>query len=70
MYYTEDTLTVPEVSKVLDCNTTYVYRAIRNDRIKALNTEPRQVKWSEVKNYVESKLPPSFHAYYKEEQVA
>ena len=70
MYYTEDTLTVPEVSKVLDCNTTYVYRAIRNDRIKALDTEPRQVKWSEVKNYVESKLPPSFHIYYKDEQVA
>ena len=70
MYYTEDKLTVPEVSKVLNCNETYVYRAIRNDIIKALDTEPKQVEWKEIKNYVESKLPPSFHAYYKEEQVA
>ena len=59
-------LTVPAVAEVLNCNTTYVYRAIRNNRIKALDTEPRQVKFKEVINYVQSKLPPAFHTYYKE----
>ena len=66
MYLSDTQLTVPAVAEVLNCNTTYVYRAIRNNRIKALDTEPRQVKFKEVINYVQSKLPPAFHTYYKE----
>jgi hypothetical protein len=70
MYLPDTDLTVPEVSKVLDCNTTYIYRAIRNERIKAQDTEPTKVKFKDVLDYVESKLPPAFHTYYKPEQVA
>jgi len=66
----QDTLTVPEVSKVLDCNTTYVYRAIKNDRIKALDTTPTKVNFKDVVDYVDSTLPPSWKTYYKPEQVA
>jgi excisionase family DNA binding protein len=70
MYLQEDKLSVPEVSKVLNCNETYVYRAIRNDRIKALNTTPTKVKFKDVVDYVDSTLPPSWRTYYKPEQVA
>ena len=38
MYYSDTELNVPQVAEVLDCKETYVYRAIRNERIKALNT--------------------------------
>ncbi len=69
MYLTEDKLTVPEVSKVLNCNETYVYRAIRNDRIKALDTTPTKVKFKDVVEYVDSTLPPSWRTYYKPEQA-
>ena len=70
MYLTEDKLTVPEVSKVLNCNETYVYRAIRNDRIKALDTTPTKVKFKDVVDYVDSTFPPSWRTFYKPEHVA
>ena len=51
MYYFADTeLTVPDVAKVLDCNTTYIYRAIKKQRIKALDTVPTKVRFDEVQN--------------------
>ena len=45
MYLSDTQLTVPAVAEVLNCNTTYVYRAIRNKRIKSLNTTPTKVRF-------------------------
>jgi excisionase family DNA binding protein len=71
MYYYDDTeLNVPDVADVLNCNQTYVYRAIRNERIKALDTTPTKVRFDEVKKYIESQLPPSFKVFFKQEQMA
>ena len=65
MYLSDTQLTVPAVAEVLNCNTTYVYRAIRNERIKALDTKPTKVRFNEVINYVESTLPQNWKSYYK-----
>ena len=54
MYLPDTQLTVPAVAEVLNCNTTYVYRAIRNKRIKSLNTTPTKVRFNEVIKYIES----------------
>jgi len=70
MYYSDTELNVPQVAEVLDCKETYVYRAIRNERIKALNTSPTKVRFDEVTNYVKSTLPPNWQTYFKLEQVA
>ena len=72
MYYFADTeLTVPDVAKVLDCNTTYIYRAIKKERIKALDTVPTKVRFDEVQNYVESLLPTSnWKTIFKPELMA
>ena len=66
MYLSDTQLTVPAVAEVLNCNTTYVYRAIRNERIKALDTKPTKVIFNEVVNYIESTLPQNWKSYYKE----
>ena len=66
MYLSDTQLTVPAVAEVLNCNTTYVYRAIRNERIKALDTKPTKVRFNEVVNYIESTLPQNWKSYYKE----
>ncbi len=71
MYYYDDTeLNVPDVADVLNCNQTYVYRAIRNYRIKALKSTPTKVKFEDVVDYVNSTLPPSWKTYYKATQVS
>jgi|TARA_R110000803_G_C11848693_1_gene305551 excisionase family DNA binding protein len=70
MYLSDAKLTVPAVAEVLNCNTTYVYRAIRNERIKALDTTPTKVKFKDVIDYVESTLPPAWKTFYKPEHVA
>ena len=66
MYLSDTQLTVPAVAEVLNCNTTYVYRAIRNERIKALDTTPTKVRFNEVIKYIESTLPQNWKSYYKE----
>ena len=65
MYLSDTQLTVPAVAEVLNCNTTYVYRAIRNNRIKSLNTTPTKVRFNEVIKYIESTLPQNWKSYYK-----
>jgi excisionase family DNA binding protein len=69
-YHYDTELNVPEVAEILDCKETYVYRAIRNERIKALDTKPTRVRFDEVTSYVQSQLPPNWQTYFKPEQVA
>ena len=66
MYLSNTQLTMPAVAAILNCNTTYVYRAIRTNRIKSLSTNPTKVRFNEVIKYVESTLPQNWKSYYKE----
>ena len=65
-----DNLTVPAVAEMLECKPTYVYRCIRNNKIKSLDTEPTQVTFEEVIKYVNSKLPTNWRAIHNPDYVA
>ena len=66
MFYTKDKeLTVPQVAQILECDNTYIYKCVRDHRIKTAMTDPYKIKFDEVLAYVDSTIPPNFKTYYK-----
>jgi len=66
MFYTKDKeLTVPQVAQILECDNTYIYKCVRDHRIKTAMTDPYKIKFDEVLTYVDSKIPSNFKSYYK-----
>ena len=66
MYYqTNQELSVPTVAKILECDNTYIYKCVRDQRIKPSKCDPYLIRFDEVLAYVDSKIPTNFKSYYK-----
>ena len=66
MYYqTHTELSVNDVANLLSCRDTYVYKCVRDNRIKPVKTDPYRIRFDEVIAYVDSTIPPNFKTYYK-----
>ena len=65
MHYSYDRLSVSQVADLLDTETTYVYKLIREGAIKPYSKNPLIIIRAEVHKYLQARLPKQFMPTWK-----
>ena len=65
MHYSYDRLSVSDVAKLLDTESTYVYKLVRNGELKPHSKSPIKIERSQVHYYLNKRLPTQFMAEWK-----
>ena len=58
-------LSIPEVAKILNCDNTYAYKLVRDERLQPVKTAPYKITFAEVKAFVDERLPADFKSIYQ-----
>ena len=65
MHYSYDKLSVSDVAKLLDTETTYIYKLVRDGQLKTCSTNPIRIERVQVHFYLNKRLPSQFTTEWK-----
>ena len=65
MHYSYDRLSVSDVAKLLDTESTYIYKLVREGQLKPCSTNPIRIQRIQVHFYLNKRLPSQFTTEWK-----
>ena len=65
MHYSYDRLSVSSVAKLLDTESTYIYKLVREGQLKPCSTNPIRIERIQVHFYLNKRLPSQFTTEWK-----
>ena len=65
MHYSYDKLSVSDVAKLLDTESTYIYKLVREGQLKPCSTNPIRIQRIQVHFYLNKRLPSQFTTEWK-----
>ena len=65
MHYSYDRLSVSDVAKLLDTESTYIYKLVREGQLKPCSTNPIRIERIQVHFYLNKRLPSQFTTEWK-----